>query len=113
MRVSALFEAEVSESSMGGNPCGRAPVETCRRGQIAPTVGAAGEFGNVWANFTRASARTSATDALSAFMAAIRALPNGPNCRGAGRGSLPRIEFLRMRSQRVTPDEVFEKHSCS
>jgi hypothetical protein len=113
MLVLALFEAELSESSMGGNPCGQSTGETLSRWQDRPDDGRVREIWERLGQFYASLSANSATDALSAFMAAIRALPNGPNCRGADRGSLPRIEFLRMRSQRVTPDEVFERHSCS
>jgi hypothetical protein len=46
-------------------------------GNIAPTMAAAGDsgtFGQFYASYTA----NPATDALPAFMAAIRALPNGP-----------------------------------
>ena len=137
MRVSALFEAELSECSMGGNLCGESTGEALSRwcaasvsqnaladfataptwvadgmkdyinqtdptdqnadstgcgmaflswlmsqgytlGKIAPTMAAAGDSGT-FAQLYASLTANPATDALPAFMAAIRALPNGPN----------------------------------
>jgi hypothetical protein len=46
-------------------------------GKIAPTMAAAGDSGTFAQLYASLSANP-ATDALPAFMAAIRALPNGP-----------------------------------
>jgi hypothetical protein len=58
MPVSALFEAELSESSMGGNPCGQSTGETLSRWQDRPDDGRVREIWERLGQFTRASART-------------------------------------------------------
>ncbi len=97
-RVSALFEAEVSECSMGGNLCGVSTGEALSR-KCAEEIGK-----NVLADF--ATAPTWAQDGAADFVNLVDPTDQNPDSTGCGMAFLSWLKSLGYELEKVAPAMV-------